>query len=449
MKELLLNFKGHSRGAKAKRHILYSIVIQGINIIIGFLYVPLLLNYLTQEKYGIWLTLTSIIGWFSFFDIGLGNGLRNKLAEAFAKDDYNLGKKLVSSTYGILIIIFSIVLIIFHISNFFLDWNRILNTETIGAKELYLLAAVVFTFFIIRFVVQIISVIYLADQKPSFTNLINTLGNLISFIIVLILTRINEQGDLILLGTIISAIPVILFISVSIIAFNNKYKNIKPSIKNVDFKISKGIVNLGVQFFFLQITYIIVFTTANIFITQFYGPEEVVVYNIANKYFSLPIMVYTIFMSPIWSAVTDAYTKADFAWLKKTLKYANILAIIFSMGIIVMIFISNYIYKIWVGTEVTVPLRLSAVIGIYTMLSVIITPYSYFINGIGKLRLTVISTVFEIILYFTFIFIFRSFFSDSTGIVLAIVVTGILVWFIQPVQTYKLLNKTATGIWNK
>jgi O-antigen/teichoic acid export membrane protein len=54
------------------------------SIISNFMLVPLTINYLDTENYGIWLTLTSFISWFSFFDIGLVNGLRNKFAEASA-----------------------------------------------------------------------------------------------------------------------------------------------------------------------------------------------------------------------------------------------------------------------------------------------------------------------------------------------------------------------------
>ena len=115
--------KNNDRSAKAGKQIIYSFVLQSIGIITSLLYVPLLLNYLTHEKYGIWLTLTSILGWFSFFDIGLGNGLRNKLAEAFASGNISLGRKYVSTTYAILIAIFSTILFVFHISNFFLNWN--------------------------------------------------------------------------------------------------------------------------------------------------------------------------------------------------------------------------------------------------------------------------------------------------------------------------------------
>ena len=67
--------KGSERSILAKKQILYSFVLKAVSILIGLLFVPLLLNYLDAERYGIWLTLTSIVGWFTFFDAGLGNGL--------------------------------------------------------------------------------------------------------------------------------------------------------------------------------------------------------------------------------------------------------------------------------------------------------------------------------------------------------------------------------------
>lgn len=442
-------FLKSTRTANAVKQILYSFILQGLSIIIGLLYVPLLLDYLTQEKYGIWLTLTSILGWFSFLDIGLGNGLRHKLTQAFATKGYNLGRKYISTTYAILICIFSFILFVFHIGNFFLNWNSILNTNSLATNELYTLTSIVFSFFLIRFVVQLISVVYFADQKPSINNLITTSGNLLSFILVLILTHSTIKGNLILLGSIISVIPVILFIVVTIIAFNGRYKLVKPSIKEVDFKLSKGLMTLGAKFFFLQVAAIITFSSSSFFIAQFYGPSEVVTYNIAFKYFQLPVMVFSIIMSPIWSAVTDAYTKSDFTWLSKTLRQLNILSLFFSVGIIFMVLLSNWVFKMWIGDKVKISLNLSIALAFYSIMTVIIAPYSNFINGFGKIKLTFYLTFIGTSLYLLLIYVFGNIFTNSTGVVLAIIIPNFLGGIFQPWQTYRILNGNAKGVWNK
>jgi O-antigen/teichoic acid export membrane protein len=204
-------------------------------MLIGFLYFPLLINYLNAEKYGIWLTLSSIIGWFSFFNLGLGNGLKNKFAEAIAIGDNDLGRVYVSTTYAILIMIFSVILIFFYIINPFLDWSSILNTDTISKQELSLLALLVFSFFVLKFIFNLISIIISADQRPALANLFDPVSNLIIIVIILILLEIQDEGSILMLGFLLSATPVIVLIIATFYFFNNQYHKYKPSIKYVQF----------------------------------------------------------------------------------------------------------------------------------------------------------------------------------------------------------------------
>ena len=150
-------FRGHERTVRAKKNIYASLIIKGISIIIGFLMIRVTLNYLDQTSYGIWLTVASFLTWFTFFEIGLGSGLQNKLAEALALKDYKLAKIYVSSTYAILTVIIFIVAVIFFIANFFIDWTIILNTDSDMLKELTSMTFIVFGFFFLTFVIKLIS----------------------------------------------------------------------------------------------------------------------------------------------------------------------------------------------------------------------------------------------------------------------------------------------------
>lgn len=449
MKSLIKNIGQNSRSKNAIKQIAISFIFKFVNIIIGFLYVPLLLNYLTQEKYGIWLTLTSILGWFSFFDIGLGNGLRNKLAESIAKNDFTLARKYVSTTYALLVLIFGGVLLIFQSLNYLIDWNKILNTYAVTKNELYLLTSIVFSFFLIRFVVQLIQVIYLAHQKSSFSDFINAAGSIISFIVVFVLVKTTNSGNLTLLGAIISIIPVALFILSSFYAFNKEFILIRPSLKFVDFKYSKNLMGLGFKFFFLQVCAIIIFSTSSFFVAQFYGSSEVAVYNIAFKLFQMPIMVFTIVLSPMWSAFTDAYVKNDIVWLKASIRKFNLISLAFSVGIIFLLFISPWVYKIWLGNSVIIPFNLSIAMAFYGILNVFTAPYSNFINGTSKIKLTMSLTGVGIVVYLLFIYLFCNLFHDSTSVILAVASTSIIGLAVQSLQTHKILNGTAKGIWNK
>jgi O-antigen/teichoic acid export membrane protein len=73
---------GHERSVRANKNIALSFFLKVLNVAIQFLFVPILLGYLSPIKYGVWVTIGSVINWLYFFDVGLGNGLRNRLAEA-------------------------------------------------------------------------------------------------------------------------------------------------------------------------------------------------------------------------------------------------------------------------------------------------------------------------------------------------------------------------------
>lgn len=242
---------GHVRSLKVKKNIAGSFLLKGMSMIISFMLIPLTINYVDPSRYGIWLTLNSIIGWFSFFDLGLGNGLRNKFAEALAKNRKELARVYVSTTYAVLIAVIGIVYIVFIVVNLFLDWTRILNTSPELERELSKLVIIVFTFFSLQFVFNLIGRILTADQKPAIYDSINAIGSLFSLIIIYILTK-TTSGSLLYLGTCLSATPVIVLLTANIVFFKKDYKEFLPSIKYVDLRCAKDLASLGIQFFFFK-----------------------------------------------------------------------------------------------------------------------------------------------------------------------------------------------------
>ena len=110
------------RTKRAKQNILAMFVIKGIGLLISFLYIPLLLHTLNTVDYGVWLTLTSIVSWISFFDIGLGNGLRNKLCEAISINDIQKARELVSTAY-VSLVTFVVFLILLFLCFYSMEAN--------------------------------------------------------------------------------------------------------------------------------------------------------------------------------------------------------------------------------------------------------------------------------------------------------------------------------------
>ncbi len=411
--------------------------------------VRVVLDYLDQTKYGIWLTLTSFITWFTFFEIGLGSGLKNKLAEALANKDYKLGKIYVSTTYAILTIVISIVAFLFFVANFYIDWTIVLNTDSNMSSELTNLAFIVFGFFFLRFVLKLISIVLTADQRPAVANTFGPIGNLIALILIFILTKTTESS-LIYLGWVLSVVPIVILIIATIYFYKTDYKRISPSVKFIEFSQAKDLLNLGVKFFIIQIVGLVVYQTSNIIIAQFFGPSEVTTYNIAYKYFSILMMIFTIIISPFWAAYTEAWVNDDIIWIKNTIKkLLKIWGLISIMGIIMLIF-SDKFYYLWIGDKVIIPFELSFALLLYFITLSFGGVFNMFINGVGKVKLQMYSGIIGAILFLLFAVILIKYFKVGiVGLVIASTVSNFYGLILAPIQYTKLINNKAKGIWSK
>lgn len=438
--------KGHERSVKAKRNILFSFLIKGLSIGISFLLVPLTLHYVNPTRYGIWLTLSSIIGWLGFFDIGFGNGLRNKLAEAIAKGEHKLARTYVSTTYAILSIIIGVILILFLCINSFLNWSKILNAPADMAGELSILVLIVFVFFCIQFVLQLIVTVLTARQEPAKASMFNLLGNSLALVIIFILTK-TTKGNLVYLGTALSLTPVIVLLGSNIWYFLTSYKIYAPSPKYVRFSLARNLMTLGLKFFIIQMAAVAIYQTSNIIIAQLFGPAQVTPYNIAYKYFGLIYMGFSIIVIPFWSAFTDAWVKKDVTWIKNTIKRLIQLWGLIVIVTLIMLIFSKTFYRLWVK-EIKVPFTISIVMAMYVLINSWNAIFSHFLNGVGKIKLQLYSATFAALANIPL----GIFLGKQLGIYGVILATTILtsvssIW--SPIQYYKLINNKASGLWNK
>ncbi len=441
--------KGHARSLKLKKNIVASFLIRGTNIAIGLALVPITIDYLNPTRYGIWITLSSIIGWFGFFDIGLGNGLRNRFAEALADNNHKRARVYVSTTYAILTIIITGVLLIFYSINPLLNWSNLLNADqSIEFRtELGLLALFVFTFFCLRFVFKLITAILLADQRPALASIFDLLSKSVALIIIFVLTK-TTSGSLLYLGIVMSSAPVFVLIVASVWFFTGKYRQYSPSLKFIDFSKAKDLLNLGINFFVIQIAAVILFQTNNIIISQLFGPAEVTPYNIAFKYFGIIMMGFSVIITPFWSAFTEAWKKNDASWIKKSMRRLVQLWGLMVVAGFIMLTVSQWIYHLWVGDEVNVSNSMSVLVMIWVLLNTWNGIFSHFLNGVGIIQLQLYIGIIVALLNIP-LAIFLGKKLGIEGVLLANILVGINTAWIFPLQYRKILNKKATGIWNK
>lgn len=382
-----------ARSITARNNIIYSSLFRGLSMVIGLWMVPLSLGYLNPTKYGIWLTMTSIIVWFNFFDIGLGNGLRNRLGESLAKNDPVKARGYVSTTYAILTIIVVLVFLVFLVLNRFIDWYRILNVPETFDEDLGLLMMIIFFFFCLRFIFGLILTILNADQRLGLSGFVDLLTNIVSFVGVYIISK-GFHESLVWLGSFLSFAPAFVLLVASLWLLNTDYKSISPSIKHVNFAHTRSLTELSFQFFLLQIIVLLVFFSNNIIISQLLNPAKVSEFNIVHKYFNIITTISVLILNPYWSAANEAYHKNDFGWLDKSARHLVRMWVAIAVLTLIMVFLSPYAYRYWVKDAVQISMRSSLLMGVYVALFAWHNTFVYMINGIGKIRLQILIYIF-------------------------------------------------------
>ncbi|MFZ4105142.1 lipopolysaccharide biosynthesis protein [Flavobacterium sp.] len=431
------------------KHVIVSFIYKGGSILASFLMVPLTINFLDTENYGIWLTLSSFIAWFSFFDIGLGNGLRNKFAEAKAKGDLTLAQGYVSSAYFTIGIICLLLMFAFIGLNFFIDWTSIFNTNVRLRKDLGILMPIVFSFFCLQLVVKLITTIYTADQHHSMQGKINFF-NSVAYLVALWLLTHTTKSSLMVYGVIFSALPVLILLIVNLLAFSNRYKDFKPKLSLWKKEYLNDIFGLGVKFFIIQLSGIILFSTDNFIITQLFGPKEVVPYNIAFKYLGISSMLVSMLLAPYWSTMTEAYVKKDFVWIKTSMKNLFKISLSSILLICVMVIVSPFIYNLWIGNKVEIPLTLTIYMAIFFALTILYAPFTYFINGTGKITLQMYSVITTSIINIPLaVFLAKNLGLGVSGVIISTILCLIPHVILCPLQYLKIINNKANGIWNR
>ena len=437
------------RTQKTNFNTFLSLFFRGASILLSFILIPLTIKYIKPDVYGVWLTLTSLVGWIAMFDIGIANGLKNKLSESLAAKKYNNAKTLVSTSYLIITLIAIFLILVYFIINQFISWQYVFNSPFIPEYELRKVVNIVAIFFLLKFVADIINVVSAAFQMVAVSSFLLFLSNLGLTISVWILSKTSES-DMILLAFLLSSIPFLISLIASIILYSTNFKIVKPSLKYINLKESKGVFSLGWQFFVLQIVVVVIFQSDNILISHFFDPKEVTNFNVAYKYYSILAVIFSILLTPYWTAFNEAYFKKEISWIKisikKLIKYFFVSLIIS----VFMIIVSSNFFNYWVGDDIKISLELSISLCFYIAIMNWSSIFSNFLNGIGKIRLQItfapLVGFINILLSLLFVKVFNF---NITAIPIANALSLSIGAFLGFIQYKKIINNEAKGIWNK
>ena len=437
----------NNRSQLLKKNILFSFVIKGWAGIVQILLVPITIHCLGNYINGIWMVISSVLIWIDSLDIGLGNGLRNKLSERIALRDSRGAKEYVSTTFFTLIgiIIPAIVLILLACTN--IDLYKLLNVDPRIIPNLTAVICLSVVLVGNTFIFKFLGNVYLALQLPAVNNALVTLGQTVTLLAVFI-QQVFHIHSLTWVAIAYTGGPLLTYLIAYPVTFHWKYKELSPSWRFFKKNKIKELFSLGIKFFVLQIAGIVLFASTNILISRLFSPELVTPYQVTYRYYSFIVMLFTIIAIPFWSATTDAYAKHDVKWIRSSVRKLNLIVLSMLLIIIVMTLVSPFVYNIWVGSGVKTNMMLSSIMGAYIFVIVFSLSYSYILNGIGALNLQLIATVIAALLYLPLAWLLAQRLGIN-GIALALVIVNIPGAILTRIQYKKIISGNASAFWTK
>lgn len=434
-----------------KKNIVMALIVKVGSICCTMVLVPMTINFVNPIQYGIWLTISSVVTWMHFFDVGFSNGLRNKLTEALAQDRILQGRSYISTTYAMLTTIFGTLMALLLILIWTANLTELFGIEEVYEHDLKMAATTLVCYFCINMVVRTLSFVLMAKQHSAVSSLFDFLGQLLVLVCIWMLDG-TIDGSLFVLSLALCIPPLMVWIIASIYLYASRYRQFCPNLSLVKMSDTKSLLNLGVKFFVIQIAYIIQFQTSTFLIGRLFSMLEVTSYNLAHRYFNVLYMVFFLSIEPLWSAVTDAWTNNDKAWIRHIVNKYLVLASICLIGGLLMLSISDWVYDIWINQHVDqlveIPFKLSAWMFAYVGTTIMAQVFCQFVNGIGALRIQFCTSLISPIVFIAATLVMSKVLGMGMECVL---IASILANFngiiLAPLQYWLVIYRNKKGIW--
>ena len=154
--------RGHERYRRAGMTASTSYIAKGLTILTSFVSVPLTVHYLGAERYGVWLTISSLLLWVALTDFGLaGTALVNVLSEAVGNDDCEAARHYTASAFWTLVAIALVIGVVSAGVFQIIPWRAVSRvSDATSTHELKVTCALVLGLFVLNLPLSLLRSLY-------------------------------------------------------------------------------------------------------------------------------------------------------------------------------------------------------------------------------------------------------------------------------------------------
>jgi O-antigen/teichoic acid export membrane protein len=381
-----------ARTRNALRQIRGAFAFKALGALAGFAAVPLMLRYLGAERYGVWSTVMSVAAWITLSDMGIGYGLRCKLTEALARNDRAGAGAYVSSAYTALGALALAAFALFLPASGQVGWQRLFNTAVIPEQALRGFVLLTAFFVLAGMWSGLVNQVLNALQRSSAVVCGQMACNALSLLFAWVLLHTAAPSLPLMAG----AYGLSLLASHAGLSAWCYRRGLAPLPRaTIDRARLAALARLGLQFFVLELGYVVTVSTGKVLILQMFGPQAVASYDVVFKLFGVVTVAHALVTMPLWSSYGDAYHRGDHAWIRATLRGQRRLFALLVPGIVLLALVARPLIGWWIGPAVAVPPGLVAGMAAFIAVFSWNNVHSTALNGMGvtapQLRLSLLA----------------------------------------------------------
>ena len=363
---------------------------RGFGLVATLISVPLTIGYLGAERYGIWMTISSVIALLGFADLGLGNGLLNAIATAHGRDDRGVARSCVSSAFFLLAGLAALLAVMFALCYPSIPWHRLFNVSAdVGRQEAGPAMAVFFGCFLLGLPLGIVSRIQMGYQQGFMNAVWQAVGSLLTLACLLIAIWMRASLPMLVLA--LAGAPLLATALNSAMLFGRTMPWLKPTWSAASWQAARQLGQSGFMFLILQLTATLTSSADNLIVAQSLGPSAVAHLAVPARLFAVVSALVIIALMPLWPAYGEAIARGDVPWVQRTVVRSTILAALVSVATVAPIVVfGKAIIRAWAGAEIDPSQSLLLALGCWTVLSTVGTAVSMFLNASNAIAFQVV-----------------------------------------------------------
>lgn len=353
--------------------------------------VPFAIRYLGNERFGLWMAISSFLAIAGFADFGLGNGLLNSIARAQGKDDTEGVKRALSSAFASLCFISALMLVLFFVAYRFVPWADFFRVTSATARLETGPTLIVFTLcFALNLPAGVVQRAQMGLQEGFRTNTWQLAGSLLA--LMGLFMGIWFRVGLPVLVCAIAGAPLVATALNAFFFFGVRRPDLRPRWSLVSIDTTKQVMSIGGLFFILQIVVAVAYSADSVVVARTLGAVNVPEYVIPQRMFSLITTMAAMFVTPLWPAYAEAISRGDTVWVRRSLYRSMVIVLLLTGAVSLLLLLASHklIYW-WAGPTVNPPMLLLVGLAIWTVMESCGSALAAFLNGSGFLYFQIVT----------------------------------------------------------